>query len=113
MDNRDLELLQAIQSIIDPLRGDIQGLKGEMQEVKERLTNVENEVHKTNIVIETEIRKDIRLLAEGHKGLVERLGHLPYDVEIIKEEVSTIKFIQTDMAKRIYKKQQRREENVK
>ena len=133
MDNRDLELFQAIQGIIDPLRedvqsmkndmqimkddinglkGDVQGLKSDMKEVKERLTNVENEVHKTNVIIETEIRRDIRLLAEGHKGLVERLGHLPADVEIIKEEVSTLKFIQTDIAKRVYRKQQRRKENA-
>ena len=105
MDNRDLELLQAIQAMIDPLKDD-------MQDVKERLGGVESEVRKTNLIIETEIRKHIQILAEGHQTLKERLWHLPDEVEELKESVSTIKFLQTTMAKDVWKNK-RRKQNVK
>jgi chromosome segregation ATPase len=138
MDSKELELLMAIQSIIDPLKNDVKDIKDDMQEMKDdmqdmkddiqdikddmqemkddmqemktdilyikgRLTNVENEVQKTNIIIETEIRKNIRLLVEGHQGLKDRLWHLPEVVEELKEEVEIIKFNQREMAKVVYK----------
>jgi len=95
MDNKNLELFQAIQSIIDPLKDDMQSMKDDMQDmkndmqvVKERLTNVENdlsdvkeEVRRTNITIENEIRKNIQILVEGHQGLKDRLWHLPDEVD--------------------------------
>ena len=104
MDNRDLELLQAIQLIIDPLKNDMQDMKNDMQDVKSRLTNVENEVHNTNITIETEIRKNIQILVEGNQAIRDKLWHLPEKVENIEESVSILKFIQTAMANDVWKK---------
>lgn len=110
MDSKELELLKAIQLIIDPLKSDMQNMKNDMQDmkndmqdVKSRLTNVENEVKKTNVIIENEIRRDIRLLVEGHQGLRDRLWHLPQEVEEMKDSIEILKFTQTEMAKVVYK----------
>ena len=97
MDDRNLELLQAIQAMIDPLKIDMQEVKGDIKDLKK-------EVRKINITIETEIRKNIQILAEGHQTLKERLWHLPDKVDNIEEAVEILKFTQSEMAKDVYSK---------
>ena len=104
----DKELLQALKEIISPMESDIKDIKGrlgnvenDMKDVQGRLTNVENTVLKTNIVIENDIRKAIQMVAEGHKGLYEKLIYVPEEIEDIKDSVSILKFVQTEMAKKV------------
>jgi len=108
MDNRDLEILQAIQQIIEPLKTDMQEMKTDMQDVKERLgsvenrlENVEHEVHKTNIIIENEIRTNIQKLVDGHIGLKDRLWHLPDEMEDVKDKVDFLEYVQKQMMEKV------------
>jgi len=96
----DNELLQAMKEIINSeVKEIIRPLENKIDNMDKRLSNVEKEVVKTNLIIENDIKPKIQLLAEGHKGLVERLWHTPDDIEEIKESISTINFIQREMAK--------------
>ena len=81
------------------MKSDMIEMKSDMKNVKERLINVEDKVVATNLIIENEIEPSIKILAEGHKGLVEKLWHLPEEVEDIKESVSILKFVQIETAK--------------
>ena len=97
------------------MKTDIKNIKTDMEDVKLRLTNVELgltnvelrltnvELRLTNVelrltdvelTIENKTNKHIQILAEGHKGLVDRLWHLPDEVEEVKETVSILKFFQ-------------------
>ena len=87
------ELLNAVQQMFDSLKSDIQrveqkvdgmeSLKFDVQRVEEKVDGmeslksdvqrVEEKVDGINILLETEIRRDIQLLAEGHEMLLERL----------------------------------------
>ena len=89
---------EKILSMLESMKNDMNGMKNDMKDVKERLSNVEDKVLRINLAIENEIRPGIRLLAEGHKTLVDRLWHLPDEVEDIKESVSILKFVQEQMA---------------
>jgi len=77
----------------------LENMQNDIKEVKDRLGNVEEKVVATNIMIENEIEPRLKALADGRKMLVERLWDLPDEVEEIKDSVSILKFIQTEMAK--------------
>ena len=91
MDN--LELLSEIKSLLKPMAEDI-------SELKERMTNVEKEIHETNLIIENVVYKRLDALKEGQDIMKDRLWHLPEEVEEIKESVSILKFVQQQMAKK-------------
>ena len=114
MDNRDLELLQAIQLMIDPLKDDMQGMKGEIQgmkgemqgmkgemqgvkgeikDIKERLTNVEEETRRTSLILENRIAPALQALAEGYMPLVDKIRHVPEDIEDLENRVSLLEFV--------------------
>lgn len=59
-----------------------------------RQTNLEFEVRRTNAIIENEIRPNISLLADGHKGIIERLDRIETaasEFEEVKNTVSALK----------------------
>jgi len=89
----DTELLQAIAQIV---KTEVQPIKDDLGTVKTDLETVKTEVLKTSLTIENEIRTNIKLLAEGHMGLVERLDRLESkvnEIDDIKDSVSVLKFL--------------------
>ena len=74
-----------IESEMTDIKGDITTMKSDMNEVKERLTNVEDKVVMTNVRIENGVIPGIQILIEGHQGIVEKLWHVPEEIEDIKE----------------------------
>jgi len=111
------ELKDEIQGVRTELTGEIQGVKTELtgvkadvKDIKKRLATVENdvvkiknEVTKTNLTIENDMRPTLNLLAEAHKSHVEKMKNLPEDIEDMKEKLSFINFQQIVMAKDLYK----------
>ena len=83
--DRKLEPIKAdiciLKEDVGILKEDVGSLKANMQEVKERLTNIE-------LLQENQILPHIRLLAEGHVGLVERLDGL----EEMRDKIDNIYF---------------------
>ena len=77
----------------------LETLTGKVDNIDNRLINVEGDVISIKVKIENEIEKNIRILAEGHQGLVDRLWHVPDEIENIKDSVSLLDFIQKQMIK--------------
>ena len=110
MEARELELLQAIETMMDikldtkldiklkDIKDDIKELKTDVKDLKKRMTKVE-------LVIENEIRPDIKLIAETQRALYDKVKYLPEEVGNLKETVSVLQFVQNEMAKKISMKQ--------
>ena len=104
----DSELLQAIQLMIDPLKNDMQDMKSEMQDmksdikdIKERLTNVEEETRRTSLIVENKIEPALQALAEGYMPLVDKVRHVPEEIENLKDTVSLLDFVQKQLVKKV------------
>lgn len=75
-------LLAAISEMMDkkfkeelqPIKDDISSLKDDMQNVKERLSNVEQSVSSLQLTLENETNRNIKLLAENHSNLIDKLN---------------------------------------
>ena len=129
MDNRDLELLQAIQLIIDPLKNDINDMKGDMKDVKDRLGNVEGRLGNvegrlgnvedrlgnvesrlgnveegtrgTRLIIENSIDPRLQALHEGYMPLVKKVRRVPEEIDSLKERTSMLEFVQKQIVEKI------------
>jgi chromosome segregation ATPase len=100
------ELKQDVSGLkqdVSGLKQDVSELKQDVSELKQDVSGLKQEIAKTNMIIETQIQKDIRILAEGHRGLVDRLWNVPDEIDEIKDSVSILKFVQTEMAKKVNK----------
>ena len=118
MDNRDLELLQGIQLILDPLKDDvkdlkndmkdvkddIKDLKGDMKNVKERLTTVEEETRRTALIMENKIEPNLQMLHDGYMPLVKKVRYMPEDIASLRERVEILEFMYKQMANTIKEK---------
>ena len=74
---------------LDSLEVDMKGLKQEVVEVKQT-------TRRTAIIVETEVQPNIRLLAEGHTGVVDRLERIEdkvSEIDDIKNTVEVLKLI--------------------
>jgi hypothetical protein len=65
-----------------------------MKEVKERLTNVEAEVRKTNIHIENDVWAGIGALKDGHNLVMDKLHILDTKTDDIENTVEVLKILQ-------------------
>ena len=90
---------EKIISMLETLTGKVDNIDNRLINVEDRLINVEGDVISIKVKIENEIEKNIRLLAEGHQGLVDRLWHVPDEIEDIKDSVSLLDFLQKQMIK--------------
>ena len=70
------ELLSAIGTMMDT----------KLEPIKQRLDKLE-------LTIENETNKNIKLLAEGHTGVVDRLNKLENKVEDVQDTVSVLKIL--------------------
>lgn len=112
------EDLQAIGSLIQPLRDDIQVMKNDIQIIKEdihsldeRLQNVESRITHMELTLENETNHNIQLLAENHITLVDKLNEairlqdksLLYEVQVsgLKARIDVIERQLADIIKKI------------
>lgn len=73
----DKELLQSISDMIDgkiKTITDNMATKDDIKEVKERLSNVEQRVTDLQLTLENETNQNIKLLAENHSNLIDKLN---------------------------------------
>ena len=83
---------------VSHLKQDVGNLKqdvGHLKQGQERLENematIKENVTATRVVIENEVERNIRFLADGHMGVVQRLDRIEPVVENIEDDVSVIK----------------------
>lgn len=84
--------LDSVDKRLDGVEKRLDGVEKRLDSVEERLDAVEQEARKANVVLETEIRRDINLLFEGHQLILERLT--PREAqEALEERVSTLEAV--------------------
>jgi hypothetical protein len=70
-------------------------LNAQLDPMKKDINDIKNDLQKTNIILDNEIRTDIKLLAENYlpsatryeKSLME-MGNIKADIEILKKVVT-------------------------
>jgi hypothetical protein len=76
-------------------------IASEMRELRKDVHNIDSRLKRVELTVENEINRGIKLLAEGHSGLTDKIGIMHYDVEEIKGAVSILDFIQKQMQKQM------------
>ncbi len=84
----DDKIFELMTQMYSEMQGTFTRVRGEMQSgfatINDRLDNVENEVKKTNLVIENVIEPKIEALFDGYKQNSEKLTRI--ETEVIKHE---------------------------
>lgn len=109
----DSELLKAIAQIVqaetkpinDRLNGidkrlstvedHMGGMENELAGVKEHLATVEGRTTRTEVLLEQDVAKQINLLAEGHKAILDRLPEAD-ELDGIRSRVRTLEHVVTE-----------------
>ena len=109
------ELLEALRYIIKEetravVKEEIQPINSRLDNMDSRLDNIETDVSeiknrtlKIEVILENEIRPNIQLLMEGHKGLVDTMHDIKKDtgrIETIETELFATKKKNISCAKR-------------
>ena len=96
------ELLEALRHIIKEetraaVKEEVQPIKDDINSINSRLDNMESDISeikkrtvKIEVTLENEIRPNIQLMMEGHKGLVDTMHD-------IKKDTGRIETIETEL----------------
>ena len=76
----DRELLELIATQVGNLTNKVDGLTGDVISLKEGQLNLKNEVKKTNIAIENDIKPKIDALFDGYKQNADKLDRIEEEV---------------------------------
>lgn len=76
----DRELLELIAKQVGVLTNDMSTLKTDVADLKEGQQRLENEVRKTNNVIENDIKPKMEALFDGHSQNTEKLDRIEAEV---------------------------------
>ncbi|WP_027294283.1 MULTISPECIES: hypothetical protein [Robinsoniella] len=89
----DNELLLAISNIIDKK---IEPLKKDIEEIKQEQTRI-------NIIIENDIKRDIKMLAENYLPAAKRFDSESDKIEALESDVSLLKKVVTEHSEKLQK----------
>ncbi len=102
----DNELLLAISNMMDtklePVNKEIQGLKGEILGIKEDVKGLKEDVEVLKEDVKG-LKEDVEVLKEDVKGLKEDVEVLKEDVEVLKGDVEVLKEDVSDLKIRVKK----------
>lgn len=117
------ELLEALRHIIKEetraaVKEEVQPIKDDINSINSRLDNMESDISeikkrtvKIEVTLENEIRPNIQLMMEGHKGLVDTMHDIKKDtgrIETIETELFATKEVTKDNVQNIKKLQAKR-----
>lgn len=93
----DNELLLALSEMID------KKLKAELQPIKEDIKTIMDEQTRIDLVIEDEIRSDIKLLAENYLPAAKRYEKTVAKIESIQSDVDILKKVVVEHSEKLQK----------
>ena len=107
----DNELLLAIADMLDkklsaqlePMKIDIADVKNDINSMKNDITDLKNEVNKINVILENEIRPDIKLLAENYLPAALRYEKSNKEHDAMKSDVELLKKVVTEHSEKLQK----------
>ena len=93
----DNELLLAISEIVEKrIKAEIEPLKTDIQQIKDEQTRI-------NIIIENEIRSDIKLLAENYLPAAKRYEKATAQIEAMQSDIEVIKSVIREHSEKLQK----------
>ena len=93
----DNELLLAISEMID------KKLKAELQPIKEDIKAIRDEQTRIDLIIENEIRSDIKLLAENYIPAAKRYEKSTAKIESIQSDIDILKRVASEHSEKLQK----------
>jgi chromosome segregation ATPase len=85
------------------MRNDINSMKKDSYDMRNDIYDVKNEVQKINIILENEIRSDIKLLAENYLPAAIRYEKANKEHEEMKSDIEILKKVVTEHSEKIQK----------
>lgn len=105
------ELLLALSDMLDkklnaqlePIKNDISDMKNDISVMKHDITDLKNEVQKINIILENEIRPDIKLLAENYLPAAVRYEKSIQEHDNMKSDIELVRKVVIEHSERLQK----------
>ena len=93
----DNELLLALSDMLD------KKLSAQLEPMKKDITDIKNEVQKINVILENEIRPDIKLLAENYLPAAIRYEKSNKEHDTMKSDIDLLKKVVTEHSEKLQK----------
>ncbi len=93
----DNELLLALSDMLD------KKLSAQLEPMKKDITDIKNEVQKINVILENEIRPDIKLLAENYLPAAIRYEKSIKEHDAMKSDIELLKKVVTEHSEKLQK----------
>lgn len=91
----DNELLLALSDMLD------KKLSAQLEPIKKDITDIKSEVKKINVLLENEIRPDIKLLAESYLPAAIRYEKSNKEHEVMKSDIELLKKVVTEHSEKL------------
>ncbi len=93
----DNELLLALSDMLD------KKMSAQLEPMKKDITDIKNEVQKINVILENEIRPDIKLLAENYLPVAIRYEKSNKEHDAMKDDIELLKKVVTEHSEKLQK----------
>ena len=85
--------IQGLKAEQKGMKAEIQGLKAEQQEMKAEIQGLKVEQQRINLIIENEIRPDIKALAENYMPAAKKYEKATADMEGMQMDMDVMKHV--------------------
>ena len=105
------EETRAVVEEIQPINSRLDNMDSRLDNIETDVSEIKNRTLKIEVILENEIRPNIQLLMEGHKGLVDTMHDIKKDtgrIETIETELFATKEVTKDNVQNIKKLQAKR-----
>ena len=103
--------LDGMESRLDGMESRLDGMESRLDSIETDISEIKNRTVKIEVTLENEIRPNIQLLMEGHKGLVDTMHDIKKDtsrIEVMETELFATKEVTKDNVQNIKKLQSKR-----
>lgn len=105
------EVRTAVKEEVQPIKDDINSINSRLDNMESDISEIKKRTVKIEVTLENEIRPNIQLMMEGHKGLVDTMHDIKKDtgrIETIETALFATKEVTKDNVQNIKKLQSKR-----
>lgn len=93
--------ITSIKDNVQDLKTDVQNLKTDVQDLKGDVQNLKGEQSRINLIIENEIRNDIKILAENYVPAAKRYEKDSAKIEKMQSDVDMLKKVVAEHSEKL------------
>lgn len=86
--------IEAIKTLLAPIVERLDNLEIGQQKLTKRMGSLEEESRQTRVLIESDVRRDIQIIAEQHGDIIERLDKIN-QIDDLKDRVRNLERVVT------------------